>query len=280
MNERINDHGEAKTEIRIFMDGAFDLMHYGHMNAFRLGRSLGTYLVVGVNSDKSIAECKGPPLMNDQERLAMVKSCKFVDEVIPDCPYIMNAEYVNWVIQEYKIDFVVHGDDPCIVDGKDVYAAAKEAGKFRTIPRTNGISTTDIIGRMLQFTKRRQTSPMSCGVDSESASVETESARMPAEINGKYLGQQSKFLVTSRVLHSFYGASSPTASQSNRRTVYIDGAWDLFHPGHVAILQAAKEVRVPCKSSSKCFLKPLNALYLPLFREEIFLLLEFMVTLL
>lgn len=37
-------------EVRIFMDGAFDMMHYGHMNAFRLARSLGTHLIVGVNS--------------------------------------------------------------------------------------------------------------------------------------------------------------------------------------------------------------------------------------
>jgi ethanolamine-phosphate cytidylyltransferase len=68
------------------MDGAFDVMHYGHMNAFRLGRSLGTYLIVGVNSDDSITQCKGPPLMNDNERLAMVEGCKFVDEVVPNCP--------------------------------------------------------------------------------------------------------------------------------------------------------------------------------------------------
>jgi cytidyltransferase-like protein len=70
-------------EIRIFMDGAFDLMHFGHMNAFRLARSLGTQLVVGINSDRSITECKGAPLMNDEERLTMVKSCKFVDQVVP-----------------------------------------------------------------------------------------------------------------------------------------------------------------------------------------------------
>ena len=38
---------------------AFDLMHYGHMNAFRLGHSLGDELVVGVNSDETILKCKG-----------------------------------------------------------------------------------------------------------------------------------------------------------------------------------------------------------------------------
>ena len=63
-----------QVEVRIWMDGAFDLMHYGHVNAFRQGRALGTHLVVGVNSDESITRCKGPPIMNDQERLAMIEA--------------------------------------------------------------------------------------------------------------------------------------------------------------------------------------------------------------
>lgn len=46
-------------EIRIWMDGAFDMMHYGHMNAFRQGKAVGTYLIVGVNNDESITQCKG-----------------------------------------------------------------------------------------------------------------------------------------------------------------------------------------------------------------------------
>lgn len=43
-----------KKPVRIWMDGCFDMMHYGHMNAFRQGKALGTYLVVGVNSDETI----------------------------------------------------------------------------------------------------------------------------------------------------------------------------------------------------------------------------------
>lgn len=89
--------GDEKKEVRIFMDGAFDLLHFGHMNAFRLARSLGTKLIVGVNSDESITNCKGAPLMNNAERISMVKSCKFVDTVVEDCPYIMSADYLAWV---------------------------------------------------------------------------------------------------------------------------------------------------------------------------------------
>lgn len=61
--------------------------------------------------------------------MAMVRGCKFVDEVVPGVPYVMNDEYLKWVINEYKIDYVVHGDDPCIVDGKDVYESAQKMGK-------------------------------------------------------------------------------------------------------------------------------------------------------
>ena len=140
-------------EVRIWMDGAFDMMHYGHANAFRKGRALGTYLVVGINDDESITRCKGPPLLNNEERTAMVRACKWVDEVVPEVPYIMSEEYLRWVIQAHRIDFVVHGDDPCIVNGRDVYETAKAAGKYRSIPRTEGVSTTEIVGRMLLLSR-------------------------------------------------------------------------------------------------------------------------------
>jgi ethanolamine-phosphate cytidylyltransferase len=232
--------GDSKTkDIRIFMDGAFDLMHYGHMNAFRLGRSLGTYLIVGVNSDSSITMCKGAPLMNDQERLTMVKSCKFVDEVITDCPYIMDADYVNWVIETYKIDYVVHGDDPCIVDGKDVYAAAKAAGKFRNIPRTHGISTTDITGRMLMLAQNPHFRNLD--VDGNDVTAEHVTLSLPTST---LLCHRSVFLTTSRVIHLFQDHRTLHHDKSTQksRTVYIDGSWDMFNPGHIAILEAAKKV--------------------------------------
>ena len=140
-------------ELRIWMDGAFDMMHYGHVNAFRQGRALGTHLVVGLNDAFHHALRKGtPPVMNDDERLAMVGACKFVDEVVPKVPYVMSDEYVRWMIQTYRIDLVVHGDDPCIVDGRDVYESAQKLGKYATIPRTEGVSTTEIVGRMLLLT--------------------------------------------------------------------------------------------------------------------------------
>uniref|UniRef100_A0A7S4AB31 ethanolamine-phosphate cytidylyltransferase n=1 Tax=Pseudo-nitzschia australis TaxID=44445 RepID=A0A7S4AB31_9STRA len=100
---------------------------------------------------------------------------------------------------------------------RDVYETAKKVGKFRTIPRTEGVSTTDILGRMLLLTTEHH---MKGG---------TASA----------LGSQSKFLTTTRLLQLFSeNVKTPT---EDMRVIYIDGAWDLFHPGHVALLKAAKE---------------------------------------
>ena len=83
-NEEIADAKKQGKDVRIWMDGAFDMMHYGHMNAFRQGAALGTYLIVGVNSDASITINKGQPVCNDDERLQCVAGCKFVDEVVTD----------------------------------------------------------------------------------------------------------------------------------------------------------------------------------------------------
>jgi ethanolamine-phosphate cytidylyltransferase len=115
-------------------------------------------IISGVNDDASITQCKGgPPLLTDSERLVMVRACKWVDEVVSNVPYIMSEEYLRWAIKEYKIDYVVHGDDPCIVDGRDVYESARKLGKYRTIPRTEGVSTTEIVGRMLLASRHHHT---------------------------------------------------------------------------------------------------------------------------
>jgi ethanolamine-phosphate cytidylyltransferase len=81
-----------------------------------------------------------------------VRGCKWVDEVVTNVPYIMNDEYLKEIIVKYRIDYIVHGDDPCIVDGKDVYEAAQRLGKYLTIPRTEEISTTAMVGRILIYT--------------------------------------------------------------------------------------------------------------------------------
>jgi cytidyltransferase-like protein len=57
-----------RRPVRVYMDGCFDMMHYGHCNALRQARALGDQLVVGVVSDDEITANKGPPVTPLYER--------------------------------------------------------------------------------------------------------------------------------------------------------------------------------------------------------------------
>lgn len=77
----------------------------------------------------------------------MVNAVKWVDEVIPDAPYAITEDFMRKLFDEYKIDYIIHGDDPCVLpDGTDAYALAKKAGRYKQIKRTEGVSSTDIVG--------------------------------------------------------------------------------------------------------------------------------------
>jgi ethanolamine-phosphate cytidylyltransferase len=73
----------------------------------------------------------------------MVSSVKWVNDII----YAITANIMNKLFDEYNIDYIIHGNDPCLLpDGTDAYALAKKAGRYKQIKRTEGVSTTDIVG--------------------------------------------------------------------------------------------------------------------------------------
>lgn len=168
------------------------------------------------------------PVLTDAERQGAVKACRFVDEIIPASPYVMTAEYIEELVKSHRINYIVHGDDPCFVNGVDVFETAKKAGMFKSIPRTEGISTTDIVGRLLMLTSDHHTSI-----------TETSPTSAPASPLASQVSQRSNFLVTSQLMRAF-SAALTKSNALNQRIVYVDGAWDMFHAGHVALLSQAR----------------------------------------
>ena len=65
-----------KKEIRVWVDGCFDMVHFGHANFLRQASQLGTKLVVGVHSDEEISKHKGPPVFNNEERYKITRGIK------------------------------------------------------------------------------------------------------------------------------------------------------------------------------------------------------------
>lgn len=80
-----------------------------------------------------------------------------MDEVIPKAPYEITEQFMSRLFNEHKIDYIIHGDDPCLLpDGTDAYALAKKAGRYKQIKRTEGVSSTDIVGTMILFISLRR----------------------------------------------------------------------------------------------------------------------------
>lgn len=77
-----NDHHTTKDakSIRIWCDGCYDMVHFGHANQLRQAKEMGDYLVVGVHTDEEITLHKGPPVFTEEERYKMVRAIKWVDE--------------------------------------------------------------------------------------------------------------------------------------------------------------------------------------------------------
>ena len=66
----------------VLVTGGFDPLHSGHIEYFKAARQLGDKLVVGLNSDAWLTRKKGRPFMPFEERLAVIKELKVVDQVI------------------------------------------------------------------------------------------------------------------------------------------------------------------------------------------------------
>ena len=130
--------------VRVYADGVFDLFHLGHMRQLEQAKSAfpEVYLMVGVTGDAETHKRKGLTVLSGSERAETVRHCKWVDEVVPNCPWIVTPEF----LEQHEIDYVAHDDLPYGADeGDDIYAPVKKAGKFLVTQRTEGVSTTGII---------------------------------------------------------------------------------------------------------------------------------------
>ncbi|GAU18971.1 hypothetical protein TSUD_178880 [Trifolium subterraneum] len=222
-----NNRRRNKKPIRVYMDGCFDMMHYGHCNALRQARALGDQLIVGVVSDDEIIANKGPPVTPLHERLIMVNAVKWVDEVIPEAPYAITEEFMKKLFDEYNIDYIIHGDDPCVLpDGTDAYAHAKKAGRYKQIKRTEGVSS-----RMLLCVRERTITDSHNHSSLQRQFSNGRGQKFDDGVGVVSSGTRvSHFLPTSRRIVQFSNGRSPGP---DARIVYIDGAFDLFHAGHV-----------------------------------------------
>jgi cytidyltransferase-like protein len=135
----------------VYIDGVFDLFHRGHLESLIKAKNAledpdNTFLLVGVVSDADCAGYKRVPIINETDRVEIVKSIKMVDQIVFPCPLVVDMDFIH----QNKIDMVVHGfcNEADREKQKEFYAEIKSAGYFKEIEYYSKISTTDIINRM------------------------------------------------------------------------------------------------------------------------------------
>lgn len=122
---------------RVITFGTFDVFHIGHINILERAKQEGDYLIVGVSSDElNFSKKKRYPIYSQAQRMKILESLRFVDEVFVEESLELKAQY----IQDHKADVLVMGDD-----WKGKFDEMKQYCDVIYLARTPSISTTEII---------------------------------------------------------------------------------------------------------------------------------------
>jgi D-beta-D-heptose 7-phosphate kinase/D-beta-D-heptose 1-phosphate adenosyltransferase len=156
MGEKILEREELKKTVQalkdsgkkvVFTNGCFDLLHLGHVRYLEAARAEGDVLVIGVNSDRSVHEIKGPnrPVVPEDERAEVLAALACVDFVtLFDEPDPLET------IRALLPDVLVKGSDWAedAIVGKEV--VEEHGGRVVRVQLTEGASTTKIIEKILE----------------------------------------------------------------------------------------------------------------------------------
>ena len=139
----------VRGEKVVFTNGCFDLVHLGHISYLEEARSLGDRLVIGLNTDRSVQELKGPqrPVLNENDRARLLAALECTDIIV-----LFDEETPYELIKAVMPDILIKGGDydPDTIVGADV--VRENGGDVRVLPFVSGYSTTSLIKRIQELT--------------------------------------------------------------------------------------------------------------------------------
>ena len=141
---------QGNGELGVFTNGCFDLLHLGHVRYLQEARLLGDFLVLGLNSDESVALLKGTgrPLVPENERAEILAALACVDYVT-----IFSEKTANAIVELLQPAIYVKGGDyagaqagePDLTRLPEAPSVLAYGGTIRLIPYLPGHSTTELI---------------------------------------------------------------------------------------------------------------------------------------
>jgi len=129
----------------VFANGAFDLLHVGHVRYLEAARREGDWLVVGVNSDRSVEAAKGPgrPVVPERERAELVAALECVDAVA-----VFDEPSPEALIRRLRPEVHAKGTDYTAESVPEREAVAAYGGRTVIVGDPKGHATTDLIERI------------------------------------------------------------------------------------------------------------------------------------
>lgn len=131
----------------VFANGAFDLLHAGHVRYLQAARREGDWLAVGVNSDASVARGKGAgrPIVPEAERAEIVAALACVDAVA-----LFGEDSPAALLRELRPDVHAKGTDYTVASVPERDAVAAYGGRTAIVGDPKEHATTDVIERIRQ----------------------------------------------------------------------------------------------------------------------------------
>lgn len=138
---------QARGEKIVFVNGCYDLLHYGHIRYLEQAKALGDRLIVGVNTDASVKRLKGDsrPLYNTQQRMEVLAALKAVDWVVA-----FDEDTPGALVEKLSPDIIAKGDENFksidqIPNTEGVEHVLKNGGSVHLIQRTEDCSSSKMI---------------------------------------------------------------------------------------------------------------------------------------
>ena len=126
----------------VWTNGTFDILHPGHIQLFKVARSLGDKVIVATDTDEKIKKDKGDhkPVNDLFYRVAMLAAIKYIDVVLT----FNDRKELEGLIQLYKPDILILGDDWRYGD----VVGREHAKEVRFLPRVGGYASSNTIKRI------------------------------------------------------------------------------------------------------------------------------------
>ena len=126
----------------VFTNGCFDILHIGHVRYLQHAKRLGDVLIIGLNSDRSVAGIKpGRPVNSEKNRAEVLAALAVVDYVV-----VFPEKTPYNLIKAVKPDILVKGGDW----KKEEIIGSDIAKETYSLPYVKGISTTGIIEKIIR----------------------------------------------------------------------------------------------------------------------------------